>query len=322
MKCKICDLQERKIDAYNAINESIKQKKAGKKISLSQVARDLNEQFDLNITPNNITRHAPHIKSNTPKKTRTKPKTSKPGRQPKPEIPQVEVISKQGELIYSNIDEIKRSLEQKQIEFCEARAFKYQAKATPAYMDVYGVTNYNAAAASASQLLKNPNILAYARHCEKLAVEASGLTPEYVVMRLKENLDMCMQAEPKLDRQGNETGYYVHNAQGANKAAEILLKYMGFDSDGGAVEKNRKVYEEILGNLAATQSNPFIKSAIELAMKGLPIPEALKQGMRKADPKQLSILPKENFEEKDYTKMTPDELAAEKERLKRIINAD
>ena len=38
----------------------------------------------------------------------------------------------------------------------------------------------------------------------------------------------CMQANPVLDKEGNETGIWKFDSNGANKALDMLAKHVGF----------------------------------------------------------------------------------------------
>lgn len=66
-----------------------------------------------------------------------------------------------------------------------------------------------------------------AQLCE-IATENSiiknGLDRGWVISRLMTITERCMQAEPVLDREGNETGEYKFDSSGANKALELLGK--------------------------------------------------------------------------------------------------
>ena len=43
----------------------------------------------------------------------------------------------------------------------------------------------------------------------KLAIERTAITKEWVIERLRENVERAMQAQPVIDRAGNPTGSYV-----------------------------------------------------------------------------------------------------------------
>lgn len=94
------------------------------------------------------------------------------------------------------------------------------------------------AAASASRLLKNAQIcerLAFLRslkeeqHAEsvKAAMDKAGLSKEWIIAQLMENVSMAKQAIPVLDRKGDFTGEYQQNLPAANKALELLGSEIG-----------------------------------------------------------------------------------------------
>lgn len=55
MKCKICELEQSHPEAFQEINQALKETR-----KMRPVMRSVNELFELNITPNNITRHKSH----------------------------------------------------------------------------------------------------------------------------------------------------------------------------------------------------------------------------------------------------------------------
>jgi phage terminase small subunit len=59
----------------------------------------------------------------------------------------------------------------------------------------------------------------------------AGLDAEWVLQRLKDISDRCMQAEAVFDREGNETGEYKFDSTGANKATELIGKHLGMFRD-------------------------------------------------------------------------------------------
>lgn len=72
------------------------------------------------------------------------------------------------------------------------------------------------------------------------------LSAEYVLGSLKAVAERCMQAEPILDREGNETGEYRFDSSGANRSLELLGKYMKLFTDKVENENVNMSYEEYL----------------------------------------------------------------------------
>ena len=61
----------------------------------------------------------------------------------------------------------------------------------------------------------------------KIAIERTAIDKEWVIERLRENVERAMQARPVIDRAGNPTGSYVYNGAAANRALELLGKELG-----------------------------------------------------------------------------------------------
>src|SRR5258708_19508992 len=77
------------------------------------------------------------------------------------------------------------------------------------------------------QLLQNPPVLLAVTKARARLVEHVEVTQEFVVAKLVENLNRCMQAIPVLDKQGQETGEYRYEANAAHRALELLGKHLG-----------------------------------------------------------------------------------------------
>lgn len=61
----------------------------------------------------------------------------------------------------------------------------------------------------------------------KNAIMQTGLDREWVITRLMQVADRCMQAEPVLDKEGCPTGEYQFNSNGANQALKMLGDTLG-----------------------------------------------------------------------------------------------
>lgn len=81
---------------------------------------------------------------------------------------------------------------------------------------------------TASRLLQEPDIAARVDQMRQEAQARTEITVDYVLRNLKENLERCMQARPVVDFRGNVSeGEWTHDAKEANKACELLGKYLG-----------------------------------------------------------------------------------------------
>ncbi|MGI9498449.1 MAG: terminase small subunit [Geminicoccaceae bacterium] len=83
------------------------------------------------------------------------------------------------------------------------------------------------AAASASEILKNPEIRARIAELQDESACMAIVKKSWVMRKLVENTDRAMQAEEVLDRKGEPTGEYVYQGQAANKALELLGTEIG-----------------------------------------------------------------------------------------------
>lgn len=81
------------------------------------------------------------------------------------------------------------------------------------------------------RLLVNVGISAEIAQRQAAMSENAGISAEWVLERLRENVDRSMTAEPVRDRDGNETGEYVYQGSVANRALELLGKHVGMFTD-------------------------------------------------------------------------------------------
>jgi hypothetical protein len=95
---------------------------------------------------------------------------------------------------------------------------------------------------NSSRLIKNDKVLSRIRYLREIkaqvhheaivkAVASSGLTKEWIIEQLMDNVAMAKAAEPVLDNEGNPTGEYKVNIPAANKALELLGKEVGMFID-------------------------------------------------------------------------------------------
>ena len=94
------------------------------------------------------------------------------------------------------------------------------------------------------RLLGNVEIAVAIAKAKERRSERVELSAEYVLTRLRENVERSMTAEPVRDSDGSPTGEYVYAGNVANKALELLGKHLGLFTDklehsgpgGGPVE--------------------------------------------------------------------------------------
>lgn len=82
-----------------------------------------------------------------------------------------------------------------------------------------------------SRLLSNVMVQAAIQAARQAQSKRTEITQDYVLTRLRENLERAMQAEPVVDREGNATGEYTYQGSVANRACELLGKHLGMFAD-------------------------------------------------------------------------------------------
>ena len=110
--------------------------------------------------------------------------------------------------------------------------------ATEAYVAAgYKANRGNAATLKQDQSISNrvAEILAEREHIHAQgtadAIEKTGLTKEWIIGRLIENIDRAMQSVPVRDSEGGTMGEYTYQGNVANKALELLGKELGMFVD-------------------------------------------------------------------------------------------
>jgi len=76
------------------------------------------------------------------------------------------------------------------------------------------------------RLLGNVGVMEAINKAKEKRAAKIEIDAEWVLRRLVEISDRCMQAEPVRDDEGNPTGEYLFNAAGANKATELVGKHI------------------------------------------------------------------------------------------------
>jgi phage terminase small subunit len=100
--------------------------------------------------------------------------------------------------------------------------------ATQAYKRAgYQVKSDEVAGASARRMLRNVTVRTAIKEEQKIIREKNRISTGWVLDRLKDNVERCMQLEPVRDKEGNVTGVYKWEPQGANKGLELIGKHIG-----------------------------------------------------------------------------------------------
>jgi phage terminase small subunit len=85
----------------------------------------------------------------------------------------------------------------------------------------------NTARQQGQRLLTNGDIQLRIAYLISQRNERTEIDQDWVIYRLKEVVERCMQVIPVLDREGNSTGEYRFDSSGANKALDCLAKFTG-----------------------------------------------------------------------------------------------
>ena len=80
----------------------------------------------------------------------------------------------------------------------------------------------------ASELLTKLDIQEYICELKKKRSERVKYSQDERMRDILEVKNRCMQANPVLDKEGNETGIWKFDSNGANKALDMLAKHVGF----------------------------------------------------------------------------------------------
>lgn len=103
------------------------------------------------------------------------------------------------------------------------------------------------------RLLKNVEIKQKIEKRQAKQLKRLEITADYVLGSLKEVAERCKQSEPVLDKQGKPTGEYRFDSTGANKALELLGKYLSLFTDKIQVEHLDSDIERELARLATAE---------------------------------------------------------------------
>lgn len=115
-------------------------------------------------------------------------------------------------------------LNEKQKQFCEE--YIIDLNGTQAAIRA----GYSAKTANeqAAQLLAKLSIQEYIQKIKNKRSERVKYSQDELMRDILEVKNRCMQANPVLDKEGNETGVWKFDSNGANKALDMLAKHVGF----------------------------------------------------------------------------------------------
>ena len=119
-------------------------------------------------------------------------------------------------------------LNEKQKQFCEE--YIIDLNGTQAAIRA----GYSAKTANeqAAQLLAKLSIQEYIQKIKNKRSERVKYSQDELMRDILEVKNRCMQANPVIDKEGNETGIWKFDSNGANKALDMLAKHVGFYETG------------------------------------------------------------------------------------------
>ena len=115
-------------------------------------------------------------------------------------------------------------LNEKQKQFCE----EYIIDLNGTQAAVRAGYSAKTANEQAAQLLAKLSIQEYICELKNKRSERVKYSQDELMRDILEVKNRCMQANPVLDKEGNETGIWKFDSNGANKALDMLAKHVGF----------------------------------------------------------------------------------------------
>ena len=99
----------------------------------------------------------------------------------------------------------------------------------------------------ASELLSKLDIQEYICELKNKRSERVKYSQDELMRDILEVKNRCMQANPVLDKEGNDTGVWKFDSNGANKALDMLAKHVGFyETDNKQKAFNISVNREVV----------------------------------------------------------------------------
>lgn len=115
-------------------------------------------------------------------------------------------------------------LNEKQKQFCE----EYIIDLNGTQAAIRAGYSKKTARAIANELLTKLDVQEYICELKNKRSERVKYSQDELMCDILEVKNRCMQANPVLDKEGNETGIWKFDSNGANKALDMLAKHVGF----------------------------------------------------------------------------------------------
>lgn len=107
---------------------------------------------------------------------------------------------------------------------------------TRAYCAAYPGVSEKSARTNASRLLASAGVAARVSELQQARSARTGITQDWVLARLQENVKRSMAAVPVLDAQGQPTGEYRYDGAVANGALKLLGQHLGMFVERGVFD--------------------------------------------------------------------------------------
>lgn len=115
-------------------------------------------------------------------------------------------------------------LNEKQKQFCE----EYIIDMNGTQAAIRAGYSKKTARAIANELLTKLDIQEYIQKLKNKRSDRVKYSQDELMRDILEVKNRCLQANPVLDKEGNETGVWKFDSNGANKALDMLAKHVGF----------------------------------------------------------------------------------------------
>ena len=115
-------------------------------------------------------------------------------------------------------------LNEKQKQFCE----EYIIDLNGTQAAIRAGYSKKTANEQAAQLLAKLSIQEYIQKIKDKRSERVKYSQDELMRDILEVKNRCLQANPVLDKEGNEVGVWKFDSNGANKALDMLAKHVGF----------------------------------------------------------------------------------------------
>jgi phage terminase small subunit len=135
-----------------------------------------------------------------------------------------------------------------------------------------------------SRLLANVNIMEAVSKAQKARSERTEIDADYILTRLDEIIERCLQHKEVLDRRGNPTGQYIFDPSSANRALELLGKHLSLWIDRSEIVVTQKM-EAVMTRVLA-MLHPDLQIWFEASLRGehIPVPEAIRRVLQGIEP--------------------------------------